>query len=459
MEGLAVSTSLLQDLQNWLAFDQALLLQPDMLARLLVEMLLLVGSAYFSGSETALFSLSRLDLQRLSKEDHPQAANLLRLLEQPRRLIISILCGNEIINVAAAANMAVILVGLYGPGKAELINILIMVPLLLLFGEVTPKTIAVSNPVRISAEIVVPPMTLWVRLITPLRELIRLLADRITTWIVGEQKAPENLLRIDELTELLEEALEEGGITPVSSTLVHNLLEAGATDVEQIMTPRTETRFIEAGMPVAEAMERIRQYRYNRLPVYQGDHDNFLGFLRAEDFIPFATGVRSLDEVSLEQLIHPPVVVPPSKKIDEMFDYFQDHEEQAAMVLDEFGGIAGMITMKAVLRFIFNQVALPAPGQHLYREQDMDHYLLPGDMRLADFNRLTHFGLKDPRMSTIGGLLLRHLNRLPATGDSITVEDIQLTVRAMEGRRIAQVEAVRGRGSRKVNEDTGDAGK
>ena len=160
-----------------LAFDPARLLEPDLMIRIALQVVLMFGSAFFSSSETALFSLSRIELRELRRTRHPRADILYALLDQPRRLIISILCGNEIINVAATANMIGILVQLYSEEQAGILNILIMVPLLLLFGEVTPKTIAVTNPVAVSTHIIAAPMNLWVRLITPFRWLVRLLAD------------------------------------------------------------------------------------------------------------------------------------------------------------------------------------------------------------------------------------------------------------------------------------------
>ena len=151
--------------KDFFVFDTPRLAEPDMIIRLCFQALLLCGSAFFSGSETALFSLSRLDLQKLRRERNPHTETLHELLDQPRRLIISILCGNELVNIAAAANMTGILVVLYGVERAALVSILVMVPLLLLFGEVTPKTISVSNPVRVSTGLVATPMSFWVRLV------------------------------------------------------------------------------------------------------------------------------------------------------------------------------------------------------------------------------------------------------------------------------------------------------
>ena len=176
------------------AFDTALLEGPYMIIRIGLQLVLLACSAFFSSSETALFSLSRLDLQQLRREKNPHSETIHELLDQPRRLIISILSGNELVNIAAAANMTSILVTLYGSGQASWVNLLIMVPLMLLFGEVTPKTIAVSNPVRYSTGVVAKPMAFWIKLISPLRWAIRGIADRITTWLVGEVKTADNFL-------------------------------------------------------------------------------------------------------------------------------------------------------------------------------------------------------------------------------------------------------------------------
>jgi len=253
MEGLLQNlliywSSSLDSVVAYFAFDQARLKEPEMIARLILLGLLLIGSAFFSGSETALFSLSRMDLEKLRRENNRHSETLHALLDQPRRLIISILTGNELVNIAASINMASIIISLYGIDKAPVVTILIMVPLLLLFGEITPKTIAISNPVRVSTSMVALPMNLWVRLITPLRWLIRGVADRITTLIVGEEKAAENILHVDEFKSLVEEVAKEGNLDATERALIYNLLEAGDTEIVEIMTPRTRTAL---SMPIS----------------------------------------------------------------------------------------------------------------------------------------------------------------------------------------------------------------
>ncbi len=423
----------------YFVFDPELLSEPGMVMRLVLLVALLGGSAFFSASETALFSLSRLDLQQLRRERSPHSETLHALLDQPRRLIISILTGNELINIAATVNAAGILVTLYGSERAGVIGILVMVPLVLLFGEVTPKTIAVGNPVRFSTRIVAVPMNTWVRMSSPLRHVIRLLSDRLTTWIVGEEKGAENILNIDEFLTLVEQVAEGGELDATERALINNLLQANETEIVEIMTPRTRTTFLNVEMGVPEMVEKFRAYRHTRVPVFRVHRDNLVGFLHAEDVLTLLADEKDLTELDPQGILHPPVVVPLTKKVDEMFDFFRENGVRAAACLNEFGGVEGFITIYDVLSFIFGDISGETRGTELYQEQDINIYETPGEMKLTDFNNLTHFGLEDPRMTTIGGVAFRHLDRLPKVGDRVVVEDIALTVLEMDAHRISRV--------------------
>ena len=426
-------------LGEFFAFDAALLAEPSMVFRLLLLAGLLFCSAFFSGSETALFSLSRLDLQQLRRHRDPHSEALHALLDQPRRLIISILTGNELINIAATVNAAGILVTLYGEQRAGWLSIIFMVPLVLLFGEMTPKTIAVSNPVRFSTRIVAMPMSLWVRFVSPLRDLIRLVSDRLTTRIVGEEKAAESLLNIDEFLTLVEQVAEKGELDATERALINKLLESGDTEIVEIMTPRTRTDFLNVELPVPELVERFRQLRHTRVPVFRVHRDNLVGFIHAEHILQLLSEGVDLASLQAEDIMHPPVVVPLTKKVDEMFDFFRDHGVRAAACLNEFGGVEGFITIYDVLTYIFGDISGESRGRSLYQERDLNIYELPGEMKLTDANTLTNFGLEDPRMTTIGGVAFRHLDRLPHIGDRVVIDDIALTVLEMDAHRISRV--------------------
>lgn len=434
-----------KDFIEFFACDPALLLRPDMLFRIFLQGILLIGSAFFSGSETALFSLSRLDLQQLRRQRDPSFSALQSLLEQPRRLIISILSGNEIINVTATVNMAGILLVLYPPAKAGLINVLVMVPLLLLFGEVTPKTIAVSDPIKVSTKWIVQPMSVWVKVVAPFRWLIRLVSDQFTTWIVGKETTQENILKVDEFKTLVEGVAQGGEISSMEKSMIFNLLEAGNTEVVEIMTPRTQVTMIDAEKKVSEIITEVRKIRHARIPVYRGTSDHLEGFIHAEDILKLTLEDTDLEMVSLSDLLHPPVLVPPTKKVDEMFDFFVDENAHAAAIFDEFGGIEGFITMKDVIAFIFGPSGNNEARVQNFKKLSEDVFEVPGDMKLNTFNDLTHFGIKDSKMTTIGGVVLRHFGNLPSPGEQIKIDDINFTVLAVADLHIVRLQAAQGR--------------
>ena len=434
----------------------SILLGPDMLARMALQIVLFCASAFFSGSETALFSLSRMDLRQLRRERSPYAETLHALLDQPRRLIISILCGNQIVNMAATVNLTGILVKLYGVEAAAWISSFVMVPLLLLFGEATPKTIAVSDPVKVSTKIVARPMRVWVALATPLNWAVRRIADPLTTLIVGREKAPENLLQIDEFRTLVEEGVVSGEMTATERALIYNLLQAGITEIVEIMTPRTRMVFIDGALPAAQAIEQFIAYRYGRVPVFRESRDNVVGFLHAEDILELTTSGADFSKTDLDEVLHPPVMVPLTKKIDEMFDYFQSHEIDAAAVLNEFGGVDGFITMNDVLEYIFGRPHPDLSRPDIFYDSEADIYEVPGEMKLIDLNKLTNFGIEDSRMTTIAGVTLRALDRLPKVGDTVALPDFAISVTAMEGHRISRLRIGRGK-AEAVGETRADA--
>lgn len=415
----------------------------ELYVRIGFQVLFLTLSAIFSGSETALFSLSRIDLQRLRQSRHRNSETIHAMLDEPRRLIISILCGNELVNIASAANMAAILLLLFGEQDVGWINILIMVPLLLLIGEVTPKTVAVSFPIKFSTSISARILPRWMILITPLREAVRVVADRVTTLVVGEAVDRENILQPDELRTILEEGEETGIIDATERVLIDNLLEASETDISRIMTPGPRILFLDADLPVPELIEQFRSFRHPRVPVYQGHWDNVIGFLHSEDILNLVRGGGDLSSVTLDMILKPAHFVPPTKKVDEMFDYFQSHNTRVAIILGEYGEVFGIVTMKDVLTFIFGEISGKMAGQEYYKEDDENSYAVPGDMRLADFYNLTNFDIDDPVMATIGGVAFRLFDRLPSPGDEITHDGYRFVVKERSGLRISRLQVQR----------------
>lgn len=412
-------------------------LQLDILLRLVLQIVLFSASAFFSGSETALFSLSRFDLQRMARSRSPAADSLHTLLEQPRRLIVSILCGNELVNIAAAANMTAIMAALLGIEAAAWAATLVMIPLILLFGEVTPKTLAVTNPVWASTRIVAKPISWWVRIVAPLAFLVRSIADRTTTLLVGPERARENILHIEDIQTVIEEGIESGEITPTERSLVQNLITAGATEVREIMTPRSQVAFIDTAIGDAGVRDAFIRLRRMRVPLYIENRDNVVGFLNAEDVLNWEP--KGQQDSDLQRILHPPIAVSPTKEVDEMLDFFDEHGATAALVVDEFGSVDGIVTLSDVTNFLFSGLFDAASAEHALIVPVENGFDVDGSISVGMVRRLTGLDLRDTFMTTIAGTALRHFGHVPAVGDRVEFDGLTLEVLAMEGLRISRL--------------------
>ncbi|MBF0188157.1 MAG: HlyC/CorC family transporter [Magnetococcales bacterium] len=410
--------------------------------RVLIQIMLLTMSAFFSGSETALFSLTRLDMQKLRNTRHPKSDSLHALLDEPRRLIISILCGNELVNIASSANMAAMLLILVGEADAGWVNMIVMVPMLLLFGEVTPKTIAVTFPTKFSANISAPLLPYWIRLIRPLRYAVRAIADRVTTFIVGDPEGQSNLLDPDEFRTLVEEGEASGALDATERILIDNLISASSTEVVTIMTPRTRMHYLSTDDNVEAVIARVREMEHPRIPIAYGNRlDHIAGFVHSEDLVELVHSDSDLSKVRLTELLRPANAVPQTKLVDEMFDYLREHDTRGALVISEDGSISGIITIKDVLSFIFGGLSSDMQLLEKFKTNSAgDCFFLPADMRLMDFSYLTNIEISDPRMTTIGGYALRLFGRVPKEGDKVSGNGISFKVTEMDGYRIQSLE-------------------
>jgi len=248
-------------------------------------------------------------------------------------------------------------------------------------------------------------------------------------------------LRMSEFRSLVAEIEEEGLVTATDRILIYNLLEAGNTEIVHIMTPRTQIQFVRLDMKLSEAMELLIQYQRLRMPVYEGSRDNIMGFIHVEDVMKLILDGKQPSDFTCQDTLRKPLFVPLTKSVDEMLDFFQSHDASAAMVLNEFGGVSGIVTMEDVLNFVFGEIAGEFLGKYTYEQEDEQVFVVSGDMKLSDFEALTNFGIQDPRMTTIAGVAFRHLDRVPKEGDTITLEDIRITVLEMKGNRIARLRA------------------
>jgi CBS domain containing-hemolysin-like protein len=310
--------------------------------------------------------------------------------------------------------------------------------------------LAISNPVWVSTRIVARPMSYWVRFVAPLISVVRWLADRITMSIIGAERTRENILHIDELKILIEDGIESGEITKTERLLVEGLLNAGATEVRKIMTPRLEMAFLNGDLDPAEMRKRFFEMRRGRVPVYRGVRDHVEGFLYVEDVVNPNSDQDGTDD--LHQLLRAPIAVPVTTQVDEMLDFFDQRDAKAALVVNEFGTIEGIVTLSDVTRMLFSGVFEHAVPELVGIDASEGGFDVEGRVTLVEIHRSTGLKLDDPLMATIAGLALRAFGRLPEVGESISLENCDLTVLEIDNLRITRLRVEPHAGSERTRE-------
>jgi len=416
-----------------MTIDWAVLGDPTIIARLVLQVLLLAASAIFSMSETALFSLRTGDLDRIDKSLPQQGARLRALLDEPRQLIVSILCGNELINIAATVNLTGILLALFGnPQAAAMVNTLIMLPLLLIFCEITPKTLAVTAPVPLSTRLIEPVISVWVRVVMPLRVVVRTAADMVTSLFIDRKEREENILRSDQFKVFVRDIESEGVVSSTERRLIVNLIEAGNTPVGQIMVPRPRVKFIDGSLPVAEIVEQFRAMRHRRVPVYIGQRDNIIGVLKEQRLLDVIAS-RDRDRIEVADLLEPATFVPTTQIVAELAEFFKDGDHHATIVVNEFGGVEGLVSADDVFGYL-------TMGRAIYLEEHGDieigddgTFRCRGLTPLGALRRATNLPIEEtPDVATVGGLIMALARRVPVPGDEVADADVVFRVLSMD---------------------------
>ncbi|MEO5331977.1 MAG: hemolysin family protein [Magnetococcus sp. YQC-5] len=415
---------------------------------LVLQLVLFVGllgcSAFFSGSEVALFSLNQLQLEQMAKENHPRLKLIRQLLKDPRALITTILIGNELVNVAASNISATLLIRFLGGEEKWWVNIFVMLPILLLFGEITPKTIAVRNSITV-AGLVSRPLAFFRSMITPLRKVVGWIANFLITLMIGEQKEKRATITEEMVRSLAEQASQDGAIDDVERTYIDNIFHFGNIRVKDVMIPRARIFFLPKSTDIQEVIYTCKQTGYTRIPVYEGHRDDVVGILHVRDLIKNLSETGTV-AVSPMTLLRKPYFVSANRLVSSLFQSFKEKNQSLAMVVDEFGGLVGMVTMHDLLETIFGP--LHSQGGLIEQEENkavpMSNgcYQLEGVMPVEEFMRMTgSVPFAGVAAETLGGLLLEVLGELPESGQKVLVGEWEFTVLDITNNRIATVMA------------------
>ncbi|HJM82687.1 MAG TPA: hemolysin family protein [Nitrospinota bacterium] len=404
--------------------------------RIISIIILLCASAFFSGSEIALFSLSRAQVIRMKKSGGGSGLRVATLLDNPHRLLVTIYIGNEIINVAISAIATFVALDLFGQ-----IGIAIAlgggVFTLLVLGEITPKTYAHNNNEK-WAHCVGLPLTFFMYGIWPVQVVITWIANSITHLFGLKDGTEQSMLNEDELKTLVDESADEGIIEVDEKELIHNVFELDDVLVSEIMTPRTEILALEINTPLKEAWDKMVESYYARAPVYDEVIDNVKGILFKKDLLRFNYPPPS--DVKLKDLIREPFIIPETLHIKELLGQFKLRKSHMAIIMDEYGGMQGVITLDDILDELVGQ------GKHL-RVDKKDEIIRIGhgthkvvaSLSIEDFNRFFKTSIEHEDIETIGGYVFHLFGRAPKWGESILLNDLEFVVEKIKGHKIIEL--------------------
>jgi putative hemolysin len=401
---------------------------------------MLALSAFFSSSETSLFSLSSIQLEQMRRDRHPRIELIQRLLSEPRRLIITILIGNELVNVTASVISATVLIKLMG-AENKWLNLLVMVPLLLLFGEITPKALAIRHNIAF-AGFESRPIDSFARAIKPVRWVVRKVADRIITLFIGKERSRGNIITEDMVRVLAREALGEGALDRLEAQYIEQIFDFGNKTLDDVMTPRSDIFFLSLDTPISQIIKELCCTRHTKVPVYREDKDDIAGVLHARDLLGLDVGASSQDSQALPGLLREPYFVPESKPAADLFRTFRERKLSVALTVDEYGGITGLVTMEDLLECIFGEIHSPSDEKHDIGVKDSKRgrYTVAGGMPVVDFNQEMGTCFSDEWGETIGGLVLHQYGELPPEGAGIEIEGFLFFVVDVEENRIKTIE-------------------
>lgn len=410
-------------------------MDPDLSAQIFVLIVLLMLSAFFSSAETALVSTNKIRMRTLSDEGNARAKLVLKILDNQAKMLSAILIGNNLVNTAAAS-IATTIAYSFG-GAAVGVATFIITLLILIFGEITPKTMATEKSEKIALAYA-PIISFLMKLLTPVIVFINAFSYVILRLFGAKSDSNRQTLTESELRTIVDVSHEEGVIEKDEKEMINKVFDLGDTKAKDVMVPRVHVVMAKRDSTYQDLIELFRQEQFTRIPIYDGSVDNIVGLVNMKDLLLY----QDLNDFHIDKILRKPYFTYENKPVSDLLFEMKYSTFNLAIVMDEYGEMVGIITVEDIVEEIVGDVHDEYDAQEEEKIKQISDYIyeVKGYISLHDLNSTLHLDLNSENFDSIGGLVIDRLGRLPKLNDSITLDNgIKIEVTALEKNRIEEV--------------------
>ncbi len=396
-------------------------------------------SGFSSGAESALFSLKKSEIHRFSISSSRRERAIYEIMKKPEGILITILLINLFVNLIASAILTKLLLGIFST-YGHLISIALLTPIIIILCDIFPKIIAINNSVTISKNVVLV-LGFLHRALLPVRYLLMLFTERFIRLFRLRIEQERGITR-EELDVALSMGLDEGIINKEESGFIKNVLRFSNKEAINVMIPRTRALFIPHDCSINRAVRIFKESGAVRAPVYKNNIDTIIGVLDSRELLPYVRGYKKASGIT--DFIHSITHYPSTKQLDELLTDFLRKKIEIAIVVDEYGGTEGVVTLSSIISELFGQehILEKAPKPQVRKIDDLT-FLVPGDMQIDDFNDFFNEDIETKESETIGGYLIERTGGFPEKQSEFRLKHNLLRVKSIRRNRIESIEIIR----------------
>ncbi len=419
-----------------------------MILMILLE-LLLFGFLFFlislfAGAETAMISASKLKLHQMAEEGNRYAITAEKLVSSPRRLLGTVLVGTNIALVGTTVLSTILTRAIWGESAVALSSI-VMIPAVLIFGEIIPKTYAAHNADKLTLRL--SHLIKWAS--TALYPFVILFVSLPTSLLrlLGADRSVEGALGIteEEIRTMVALGEEAGELEEEEKEMIHSIFEFGDTSAHEVMVPRTDMTAIDVTAPLKDALDLVLDTGHSRIPVYEDTVDNVIGIIYARDLLACMRDKHT--DAGIRETMRPAYYVPEAKKVDDLLRELRRRRVHMAIVIDEYGGTAGLVTIEDLLEEIVGEIRdeYDVQEEELFRILDENTYLVDGRMSIDEINEMLDVRIPKDGFDSIGGYIFSEIGDIPGVGERLELPDLglELVIDKTDGRRISKVKIIK----------------